>query len=168
MKDYYKILDIKKEASGVEIKKAYREKAKKSHPDTRDAEDSSVKMKDLNEAYNILNDEFSKKQYDLRYPFYFEDDNKVFYENVTTANTPRSYYEEWKEDAQYRKIMLYLWILLGVVISMAVSLFFAFSALEANNSDSTPPAAPKDIKPDNLSPREIYEPYVPEEKIKEI
>lgn len=59
MKDLYKILELEKNASMKEIKKAYKLKAMKTHPDKGGDEN---KFKEISEAYSILSDE--KKRYD--------------------------------------------------------------------------------------------------------
>ena len=59
--DYYDILGISKNASQEEIKKAYRKKAHKHHPDKGGDEE---KFKKVNEAYQVLSDEKKRKQYD--------------------------------------------------------------------------------------------------------
>lgn len=65
-KDYYKILGLQKNASAEEIKKKYRELAKKYHPD-RNPNDilAEKRFKDLNEANDILGDPTKRAQYDL-------------------------------------------------------------------------------------------------------
>jgi len=64
-KDYYKILEIDKNASQEDIKKSYRELVKKYHPDkNKEDKESEDKIKEINEAYSILGDEEKRKQYD--------------------------------------------------------------------------------------------------------
>lgn len=62
MKDYYKILGITRNASDIEIKKAYRNLAHKYHPDKRGGDER--KFKEINEAYQILSDKTKKANYD--------------------------------------------------------------------------------------------------------
>ncbi|PIP13411.1 MAG: molecular chaperone DnaJ [bacterium (Candidatus Stahlbacteria) CG23_combo_of_CG06-09_8_20_14_all_34_7] len=65
-KDYYKVLEIEKNASPDEIKKAYRVLAKKYHPDlNRDnKKESEKKFKEISEAYEVLIDPKKKSIYD--------------------------------------------------------------------------------------------------------
>jgi len=60
-KDYYKILGISKDASQEEIKKAYYKLAHKYHPDKGGDKE---KMKEINEAFQILSDKEKREQYD--------------------------------------------------------------------------------------------------------
>jgi molecular chaperone DnaJ len=61
-KDYYKILGVDKNASQDEIKKAFRKKAHKLHPDKESGDEE--KFKRVNEAYQVLGDEEKRKKYD--------------------------------------------------------------------------------------------------------
>lgn len=63
MKNYYDILKIKSDATQDDIKKAFRELAKKLHPDKGGNEDD---FKELNEAYENLSDENKRKEYDAK------------------------------------------------------------------------------------------------------
>lgn len=65
-KDFYEVLGIAKGASEDEIKKAYRKLARQHHPDLNKEkpEEAAEKMKELNEAYEILSDAGKRQQYD--------------------------------------------------------------------------------------------------------
>lgn len=64
-KDYYEVLGIKKGATDEEIKKAYRQMAKKYHPDLNKGDANAEQMfKDVNEAYSVLSDPQKKARYD--------------------------------------------------------------------------------------------------------
>ena len=63
--DFYKTLDVARNASEREIKKAYRRLAMKYHPDRNtDNPDAEAKFKDIQEAYAILSDEQKRAAYD--------------------------------------------------------------------------------------------------------
>jgi curved DNA-binding protein CbpA len=66
-KDYYQILGIPFTASTQEIKDAYRKMSLKWHPDKNPNIDVTEIMQDINEAYKILYDEFSRARYDKEY-----------------------------------------------------------------------------------------------------
>ena len=68
MKDYYEILEVNEKASIEIIEKAYKTLAKKYHPDLQTDETkrkfAEEKLKNLNEAYKVLSDDFLREQYD--------------------------------------------------------------------------------------------------------
>ena len=64
-KDYYEVLGLKKGATDAEIKKAYRQMAKKYHPDLNpDNPEAEAKFKEVNEANDVLSDPEKKARYD--------------------------------------------------------------------------------------------------------
>lgn len=63
-KDYYKALNISKDASQDEVKRAYRKLARKYHPDVNKDPDAEVKFKEIAEAYEVLKDVEKRKAYD--------------------------------------------------------------------------------------------------------
>jgi DnaJ-class molecular chaperone len=64
-KDYYQILGIPKTASEDDIRKEYRNLARKHHPDLNPGDKSAEdKFKEINEAYEVLSDSGKRKQYD--------------------------------------------------------------------------------------------------------
>lgn len=56
-KDYYSILEVDRNASSNDIKKAYFKKAKEFHPDVNKSDGAKEKFNEINEAYETLGDE---------------------------------------------------------------------------------------------------------------
>lgn len=81
-KDYYKILEINNyKASIEEIKQAYREQAKKYHPDINTSSSSTEeRFKDINEAYKILSNPTSRRKYDRMWYNHVGKKQKASYE----------------------------------------------------------------------------------------
>lgn len=64
-KDYYKILGLETNKVNIdEIKIAFREQAKKYHPDVNTSSYSEERFKDINEAYRVLSNNTTKRKYD--------------------------------------------------------------------------------------------------------
>ena len=69
MKNYYEILEVDRKASPEVIDKAYKTLAKKYHPDLQDENNKNIyaeKMKEINEAYDVLSNDYKKTTYDDR------------------------------------------------------------------------------------------------------
>ncbi|MBA3722436.1 MAG: molecular chaperone DnaJ [Parachlamydiaceae bacterium] len=65
MADYYETLEITKNATAEEIKKAYRKKALKYHPDKNPGNaDAEKRFKEISEAYEVLSDDSKRQIYD--------------------------------------------------------------------------------------------------------
>ncbi len=79
-KDLYKILGVNKNASIDDIKKAYKELAKKYHPDIAGPTADAEKFKEISNAYSILSDSEKRKQYD------------TFGENIGSGGQGYNYY----------------------------------------------------------------------------
>ncbi len=68
MKNYYEILEVSQSASQEVIEKVYKTLAKKYHPDLQDGIDKTYaeqKMKELNEAYDVISNQEKRKSYDF-------------------------------------------------------------------------------------------------------
>src|SRR3989338_2949114 len=63
-RDYYEILGVSKNASSEQLKKAYRNLARKHHPDVDKSQGAEQKFKEINEAYQVLSDSQKKSAYD--------------------------------------------------------------------------------------------------------
>ncbi len=66
MSDYYKILGISEDATFEQIRRAYRIKAKKLHPDVYRGKDAKLSFQQLNEAYHLLINKDKRMYYDLK------------------------------------------------------------------------------------------------------
>lgn len=62
--DYYKILEVTRNASDAEIKKQYRRLARKYHPDVSKLRNAEKRFKEINEAYEVLKDKTKRQNYD--------------------------------------------------------------------------------------------------------
>ena len=63
-KDYYAILEVKRDATADDIKTAYRRLARKYHPDVSKEKDAEEKFKEMAEAYETLKDPEKRAAYD--------------------------------------------------------------------------------------------------------
>jgi DnaJ-class molecular chaperone len=64
MADPYKVLGVSKTASEAEIKKAFRNLAKKYHPDTAKGDDAKKKFQEISNAYDVVGDKDKRAKFD--------------------------------------------------------------------------------------------------------
>lgn len=92
MDDYYRALELNKDASLDEIRKSFRTLALKYHPDKNKNEGSKEKFMKIVEAYEVLSDENGKKIYD---------------ESITTKKNTPKYDFSWTPSADFEKVYSY-------------------------------------------------------------
>jgi molecular chaperone DnaJ len=64
-RDYYEVLEVTRESSAVQVKKAYKKKALANHPDRNPGDDEAVgRFKEAAEAYEVLSDANKRARYD--------------------------------------------------------------------------------------------------------
>ena len=85
MTDYYKILEIKPNASAEGIKKAYRRLSKLYHPDINPR--GTEQFKNINEANSILSDAAKRKLFDIKYKAVFSTSQN---KNATKQPKPKA------------------------------------------------------------------------------
>ncbi len=69
MKDYYAILGVARDSSTRRIKQAYKKLARKWHPDIHPEDPSCrTRMREINEAYEVLGNPAKRRAYDRRWP----------------------------------------------------------------------------------------------------
>lgn len=71
VKDYYRILQVSRNAEIEVIERAYKALSRKYHPDMQRSSEgtkSTRKMQEINEAYSVLHDPVSRRRYDLTLP----------------------------------------------------------------------------------------------------
>ena len=101
IKNYYKILEINQSANEIEIKKAFRKKAIKYHPDKHLGDDYMVeKFIEIKEAYDCLLDKKLKEEYDIEYFKHYRRDRRN-----KADETPRDKNEPIKKEKvfQYKR-----------------------------------------------------------------
>jgi DnaJ-class molecular chaperone len=64
LKNYYASLGLKRNATGDDVRQAYRRLARRYHPDVSAELDAEVRMREINEAYGVLSDPMRRRAYD--------------------------------------------------------------------------------------------------------
>jgi curved DNA-binding protein len=106
-KDYYKILEVPRDASQEEIKRAYRKLARKYHPDLNpNNKIAEEKFKEISEAYEVLSNPESRKKYDAlgsNWKYYqqqtaYQAGPEDFFQKRTYRKTGRDSFQSFFED----------------------------------------------------------------------
>src|SRR6476659_7464664 len=63
-RDYYELLTVSRDASDVEIKRAFRKLARELHPDVSAAPDAEDRFREVAEAYEVLSNSETRQLYD--------------------------------------------------------------------------------------------------------
>jgi curved DNA-binding protein CbpA len=95
--NHYKVLGLSNTASQAEIRRSFRNLALKYHPDrNKNSEESKQKFMQIVEAYEVLSDQQSRKNYDS---------NMNYYHHGSYNYTPRS--RKWNYSADFDRIYRY-------------------------------------------------------------
>jgi cyclophilin family peptidyl-prolyl cis-trans isomerase/protein-disulfide isomerase len=84
--NYYKILQVDSSADADVIQSAYRKLASKYHPDNNTSEDATRKMQELNEAKEVLLDSKKRREYDVLFREYHDDNSNTQKTNSTNSS----------------------------------------------------------------------------------
>lgn len=109
--DYYKIFGLNKTATEEEIKKRYRELAKKYHPDVNKGSDATAKMQEIQEAYYILYDEEARARYDIQYDRIYGSKKQEFKEDTQSKARQTQNENSEQKSYQFDDPVLEKWIL---------------------------------------------------------
>ncbi len=104
-KDYFKILGIRRNASDMEIKSAYRKLARKFHPDLHPHnKKAESEFKEINEAYEILSDQEKKKSYEQYLSYWLQNRGQKF-KDFYTENNYKDFDKHVNFDDLYRELI---------------------------------------------------------------
>lgn len=107
--NYYKILEVDRDASAEVIEKAYKTLVKKYHPDLQESnmkEEAEEKIKLINEAYEILSNPDSRAKYDMtlkQKEISEEDFSKFSDENKREQEHQKQYEEQLEYEKQLQR-----------------------------------------------------------------
>lgn len=101
MKDYYKILEISMSVTKDDVKKAFRSLAKKYHPD-RNVNDTTAlkKFQEVNEAYEVLSNEDSRREYDKKLSGFKQGNSKETNSKNNNASSGKTKYQDKTESME--------------------------------------------------------------------
>ena len=117
LKNYYEILEINEKASQEIIEKVYKVLVKKYHPDLQENAETKAKyeekIKQINEAYDVLSDKQKRKEYDAKlelekqkqesYSRKINNSNNVQSNNINNNSAPNSQYTNMNYNSANRQ-----------------------------------------------------------------
>lgn len=104
--DYYKILGLNLNSSSEQIKKRFKDLAKKYHPDVNKNSDATKLMQELLEAYYILSDFEARKRYDIQYNRFYNPSHSSHNTNDQSKESSKS-----EQDFKYNDPLIEKWII---------------------------------------------------------
>lgn len=108
MKNYYELLEVSEKASSEIIKKAYTTLVKKYHPDLQPDDkkkEAEEKIKEINEAYEILSNNEKREQYDKKLQIQKLKDEQIKYAKTNINNEYKNnFYQNANHDTSSNKV----------------------------------------------------------------
>jgi curved DNA-binding protein CbpA len=144
LKDYYKILEINRNSTAIEIKRAYRKLALMYHPDVNSDLQATAIFKDLNEAYRTLGNAAKKRHYDFYYASgkevklddkYKQDNGRKYgtaYKNQHQTNQSRNQYKTQKKEERPDFSKMENWMFGSLVFIGILAIFLSVRDLYNN------------------------------------
>jgi DnaJ-class molecular chaperone len=122
--NYYDILGVAKDADQATIKKAYRQLAKKYHPDISKEPDAADRFAKIAEAYDVIGDATKRQQYDTygRYDnsqFQNRYQSGDFYSGVNQADIK---FTQFSELSIMVKLLLIVGLIIGAIVIIPILL----------------------------------------------
>lgn len=105
--DYYALLELKIGADQAAIKPAFRKQAFKWHPDVHSNEDTTERMKAINEAYLILKDPIARARYDN---IYRELQAKEKIQTMSSTQHATNDKQHYYKDYEIKDVVLRTWM----------------------------------------------------------
>lgn len=137
--NYYKILGVNEEASPLELRKAFCKLTKELHPDTTslNQDDASLKLQEVLEAYENLHNPTLRNLYDMKLKN--THNNKIEERNdyeLSSNNRKGSYVVGQRRP--FSNGEMFSLLLLILVISLSLILFFIFATFAGREVNSIP------------------------------
>lgn len=128
LKDYYKILGIKPSATEVEIKKAFRKKALKYHPDVNKNQNADQQFIVVSEAYEMLIDNNKREFYDALREAHKNSEHEILLDGHVRERFNSCVRNSQNKARKYAKIKIdELFITVGFLVEKTVQTTFNLS-----------------------------------------